>query len=151
MSADTEGTAEPYSIKQEASVYAYQLFTTQNHRFLASALSKIRSKMFSQHLCVRILDILQNLEWLVCVWAQFMGSLCDSIKTVWEVEAIHPLWFWLWWESLSLVTCSHKPAVPLAWRINNSTESWQGSCRSPEGKQHPYIWVMRMHLHKTSW
>lgn len=62
MSADTEGSAEPYSIKQEASVCAYQLFTTQNHRFLAFALSKIRSKMFSQHLCVRILDIVQNLE-----------------------------------------------------------------------------------------
>lgn len=58
MSADTDGSAELYSIKQEASVCAYQLFTTQNHRFLACALSK----MFSQHLCVRILDILQNLE-----------------------------------------------------------------------------------------
>lgn len=62
MSSDTEGSAEPHSIKQEASVCAYQLFITQNHRFLASALSKIRSKTFSQNLCVRILDILQNLE-----------------------------------------------------------------------------------------
>lgn len=83
MSVDTEGSAEPQSIKQEASVCAYQLFTTQKSQ--VSGICPIKDKeqdVFTSSVCQNIGHTPKSGVTCLCLSAQFMGSLCDSIKTV---------------------------------------------------------------------